>query len=327
MKCLVTGATGFVGSWVTRRLVDLGHEVRVLRRESSDLSEIQNLDVQHFIGDITDIESLEKAAAGIDHIFHLAGYVGYSKQARKTMERVNVDGTANVVEVCKKLNLGRLLHFSSVVAVGAGFSKNEILNEDSKYNISALNLGYFETKRAAEEIVVAAARSGEIEAVIVNPSTIYGPGDAKKGSRKIQLKVARGSFPFYTGGGVNVIGIDDVVTGTLSAFEQGRNAERYILAGENITIKELFATIASEAHVPPPKYYLPNILLKTIGKIGDLMESFDIYSVPNSENAATSTMFHWFDNSKAKRELNLNPKSARSAIADSVEWSRKNGLI
>ncbi|MBC85568.1 MAG: dihydroflavonol 4-reductase [Bdellovibrionaceae bacterium] len=327
MKYLVTGATGFVGSWVTRKLVEDGHTVRVLRRSSSDISELEGLDVQHCIGDITDLESLKKAAESVDNIFHIAGLVGYTKQARAAMEKVNVEGTRNVIQTVKDLNLGRLLHFSSVVAIGAGLNKDQILTEDSEFNISHLDLGYFETKRNAELLVKAAVDQGEIDAVMVNPSTIYGPGDAKKGSRKVMLKVAKGKFPIYTDGGVNVVSIHDVVEGTLKAFEKGQSGERYILAGDNITIKELFSTIANAAGVAPPSLFLPTPVVKALGVVGDILEKYNLKSITNSENAATATMFHWFSNEKSKKELGLQFRDSKSAIRESMKWAKENGKI
>ncbi|MCB0415216.1 MAG: NAD-dependent epimerase/dehydratase family protein [Bdellovibrionales bacterium] len=326
-KILVTGASGFVGSWITKFLIDQGHQVKVLARKNSDLSELNGLDYELSIGDVTDLESFNKAAKNVNSIFHLAGVVGYAKNMRPLMEKVNVEGTQNAIEVCKQNQLSRMLYFSSVTAIGAGFNKNQILNEDSPYNVAHLNLGYFETKHRAEQLVVNAVKKGEIDAALVNPATIYGPGDAKKGSRKTQLKVAQGRFPIYSSGGVNIISIHDLLPATYAAWRSGAPGERYILAGENITIKELFNIIAEEAGVSPPWLYLPNFVVHALGNLGDFMEKFDKKGPLTSENAWTSTMFHWFDNSKAKKELNLKPRPAKQAIAESIQWVKENLLI
>jgi dihydroflavonol-4-reductase len=190
-----------------------------------------------------------------------------------------------------------------------------------------LNLGYFETKRQAEELVVEACHQNRIQATIINPSTIYGPGDAKKGSRAVQVKVARGRFPFYPSGGVNVIHIQDVVDAAIRAWEVGRQGERYILSGENLRIQQLFQLIARAANVPAPRWPLPKPAILTIGYIGDLLEKINIRGPLNSENAWAAVLFHWFDNSKAKRELNLNPRPAAIAIQESVHWMRDNGVL
>ncbi len=327
MRILVTGANGFTGSWMTRHLVEKGYDVTVLHRENSDLSELKGLKIRHLIGDVTRLESLNSAFKNIDHVFHLAGVIGYKRSQRALMQKVNVEGTKNVIEACVKNKIQRLVHFSSVVAVGAGFNKNQVLNEDSEFNIHHLNLGYFETKREAERHVMTAAKNGLLDAVIVNPSTIYGPGDAKKSSRKTQLKVARGEFKVYTSGGVNIISIRDVVKATHEAWVNGKCGERYILAGENITIKELFKTIARLSGVEPPKFYLPNPVVRTLGYVGDQLERFGKKPTLNGETAWTSTLYHWFDNTKAKKYLKLNPIPAEAAIKESVQWAKDCNLI
>lgn len=327
MKILITGATGFVGGWLVRELLNRQYDVKILARKNSDLSDLKNLKFEIATGDITDESSVVNALTDCDSVFHLAGVVGYSKAQRPLMEEVNVKGTLNVLNAIGKRPVRRLVHMSSVVAVGASFDGQHPLNENSEFNLHHLNLGYFETKRKAEELVFEYVKTRGLDAVAVNPSTIYGAGDAKKGSRKVQLKVAQGRFPFYTPGGVNVIAVEDVVSGLLAAWEKGESGQRYILAGENISIKTLFEWIAESAGVQPPQYYLPKPALHLLGKVGDQLEKFGRKGPINSENAWTSTLYHWFDNSKAKQQLGLNPRPAREAIDASVNWIREQGLL
>lgn len=326
-KVLVTGANGFLGSWITKALVEEGHEVYALVRPKSDLSELEGVNCKFVHGDVTDVHSLLEATKDMDTVFHLAGVIAYKKSQRPQMEKVNVEGTANVIAVCREHKVRRLVYLSSVVAVGAGFTRDQILNEESPYNISELNLGYFETKHQAELLVKTACDRNEIDAVILNPSTIYGRGDAKKGSRKMQLKVAQGKLNFYTSGGVNVVAAEDVVAGILSAWKTGRKGERYILSGENILIKDLFAMIAQEAGVPAPKHQIPSEVLHTVGAIGDFMEKLGMKGPLSRENAYTSTMYHWFDSDKAQKELGFKPRPAREAIHNSVQWMKDQGLL
>jgi dihydroflavonol-4-reductase len=327
MKVLVTGANGFLGSWLTRALVQQGHEVYALVRAQSDLSDLEGVSCTYLYGDITDLDSLYKSFEGIDTVFHLAGLIAYKKADRAEMEKINVFGTENVIDACLTKKIRKLVYLSSVVAVGAGFNRTQILNEESPYNVDHLNLGYFETKHKAEQLVLEAYKNKGLDCVIINPSTIYGEGDAKKGSRKTQLKVAQGKFKYFTSGGVSVVAVEDVVSAILAAWTKGRSGERYILSGENITIKELFQIIAEEAGVPVPTKKLPKSLIFALGKIGDLMESIGMKGSLSTENAWTATMYHWFDNSKAKKELAFNPRPAREAIRNSVKWMRDNGLL
>lgn len=326
-KVLVTGANGFLGSWVTRALVNEGHEVYALVRPKSDVSELDGVNCKYIHGDVTDVHSLLEAFKGMDSVFHLAGVIAYKRSQRPLMDKVNVEGTANVVSVCREYKIRRLVYLSSVVAIGGGFSTDDVLNENSVYNLKDLNLGYFETKHEAEKIVKKACDKHEIDAVILNPATIYGAGDAKKGSRKMQLKVAQGKLKFYTSGGVNVVAVEDVVDGILRAWKNGKSGERYILAGENILIKDLFAMIAAEAGVQPPSLELPGGLLHGLGAVGDLMEKVGLKGPLSKENAYTATMYHWFDSTKAQQELGFKPRPAREAIHNSVQWMKDHHLL
>ncbi len=327
MKVLVTGATGFLGQWLTRRLLDEGFEVRVLVRSRTKLDELETLKLDVAEGDVTNLESLETACRGVDGVFHLAGLIAYSKAQRSAMEQVNVQGTKNVIKAIQKNGQARLLHLSSVTAVGAGFTPQEILNEHSDYNIRHLNLGYFETKHDAELAVFNEVRVGRLDAVAINPSTIYGPGDAKKGSRGAQLKVARGSFPFYPPGGVNIVHVDDVVDLCTKVFRTGKSGDRTIASGENLSIHDTFNRIAAFAGVKPPSIALPRFALFAAGRVGDFLESVGSKGPINTENAWTSVLYHWFSNDKAKREFGFNPRPANEALEASVRWSRDNGFL
>jgi dihydroflavonol-4-reductase len=257
----------------------------------------------------------------------LAGLISYRRNDRGAMTKVNVNGTANMISAAQRARCKRFVHFSSVTAVGAGFDSHALLNEDSPYNLASFDLGYYETKRQAEKLVVKASLDGLIDGVVLCPSNIYGKGDAQKGSRSTQLKVARGEFPFYTSGGVSVAHIDDVVKATIRASEVGRTGERYILSGENLTLKAVFHQIAELAGAQPPKIYLPNSAVRALSAVSSVLERFGKKGPVASETAIASTLFHWYDHSKASRELGFQPRSARDALADSVEYMRTNGML
>lgn len=326
MKILVTGATGFLGYWVVKRLSEEGHQVRILIRKSSALDDLEKFSLEKSFGDVTDLASLTEASRGVDCVFHLAGLIAYKRSDRAAMEKVNVDGTRNVIDACKRNSVQKLVYLSSVVAIGASFDGTP-LNERSVYNIGPLNLGYFETKHKAELLVRDAALNKELDAVMINPSTIYGGGDAKKGSRGAQLKVARGKMPFYTAGGVNVVAVEDVIECLMACWKKGRPGERYIVAGENILIKDLFQKIAAVAGVKPPSIFLPTPAVKLLGAAGDLLEKVGKKGPLNSETAWTSTLYHWFDSSKAQREFGIKFKPADFGIEQSVRWMKDNGYL
>jgi dihydroflavonol-4-reductase len=327
MKVLVTGANGFLGSWLTRALINDGNEVYALVRAESNLSELEGVPCHLVYGDVSDLESLYKSFDSMDAVFHLAGLIAYKKTERARMEKINVGGTAHVIDACLTKKVKRLVFISSVTAVGAGYTPDQVLDENSPYNVGPLDLGYFETKHKAEKLVKQACAEQGLDCVILNPSTIYGEGDAKKGSRGTQVKVAQGKFKFYTSGGVSIVAVEDVVAAILAAWKKGRRGERYILSGENITIEQLFQMIAEEAGVPAPSIHMPNFLMFALGRIGDALRTFGLKSSLSSETAWTATLYHWFDNSKAKRELDFKPRPAREALRNSVHWMKTHGML
>lgn len=327
MRVLVTGANGFLGSWLVRRLIDEGHEVSVLLRQKSNHDEIGGLNVQKLWGDVTDLESLRSAFKGQQIIFHLAGVIAYSRKDRELMERVNVEGTQNVLQAMANNSVSELLYLSSVAAVGAGLTPQQILNENSSFNLEKYNFGYFETKRQSEKQVTEFSKTHSIRSVIVNPSTIYGGGDARKGSRNTQLKVAQGKGLFYPCGGVSIVAVEDVVEGILSAQKKGRAGERYILSGDNLYLKDVFKIIADAAQVQAPRFPIPNFFMRTLAGLDEALNKIGLSGPLPSERAMVATFYHWFDHSKAKKELGFNPKSANYAIENSVKWMRDQGFL
>ncbi|MCJ8277465.1 MAG: NAD-dependent epimerase/dehydratase family protein [Bdellovibrionales bacterium] len=324
-KAIVTGATGFLGRHLVRELCQKNYEVSILARKSSDLSPFKELPVKVHYGDITNTLDLLQATEEKDIVFHLAGYIAYKRSDRRLMEKINVKGTRNVVDACITNN-AKLFHLSSVVSIGASFSKKPI-NEDTSFNLGAYDLGYFETKKKAEEIVMDAYQEHQLPVYMINPATIYGAGDGTKGSRKTQIKVAKGQFKFYPPGGVNVVYVNDVIDSIFKVLEFGQPARRYIIGGDNLTIKELFSIIAEVSGVDAPSIPIPRFMLKALGFAGDTMRVFGKESSLSSETAVTSSLYHWFDNSRAKKEIHFEPTPARTAIKESISWMKENGYL
>lgn len=325
MKFLVTGATGFLGQNLIQYLYENGHQAIALAREGSRPSEtFQTLGVEIFRGDVVEAPSIQRIPENLDGVFHLAGVIAYHKRERSLMERVNVLGTTHVLDFCETRNLP-LLHVSSVVAIGASRTP-KILNEKSPYEVPD-SFGYFASKKKAEDLVLQRSLPGKLRAVIVNPSTIYGAGDMEKSSRKAQLQVARGRLSFYPPGGVSVVNVEAVVHAMLKAFQVGKSGERYILAGENLLLKEVFALIAKHSGQTPPSWGLPKFLLQMIGRGGDLAELLGMQASLTSENAALACWYHWFDSSKAHQELGFQFEPADEAIRKSILWAKNKGLL
>ena len=323
MKVLVTGATGFLGSWLCKALVKQGHSVHALVRPSSNTHTLQELPIQLHKGDVTNLDSfLSAAKGGVDVLFHLAGLVAYTEKHRPAMHAVNVGGTENAIEVCRKYNI-RLVYMSSVVAVGAS-TKPKVLNENSPYEMSSFHFGYFDTKKEAETSVQAACKKGDIFAVILNPSTVYGAGDMRKASRRTHIWVAKGIMPFYTSGGLSVVNVESVIEATTHAMEKGKSGERYILSGENIKIQKLFQLVAEAAGSRAPFICLNNFMLDSLALLGRGLKTIGCRFFFNDTDIALGRLYHWFDSSKAKAEFAFAPEPAAKAIQQSIEWWKHN---
>ncbi|MFA6238172.1 MAG: NAD-dependent epimerase/dehydratase family protein [Bacteriovorax sp.] len=310
MKVLVTGTRGFLGTHLVRALEAEGYEVFP------------------FVGDILNLEMMLPQFNGLDGVFHVAGAMSSSPKEEKDRDRlfrVNVEGVKNIIQACSEKNIPRLVHVSSVVAVGTNLHKSDPLLCESSINITKnLNFANYDSKRIGEELVLEAARHGKINAVVVNPGLIYGAGDAKKIIRKGNVRAARGKLPFYTSGGVNIVAVEDVTAGMIAAFKKGKNGDRYLLTGDNITIKELLTTISTLAGAKPPSMVLPDGFIKFLAAFSDYL---GFKSKLCRENIFSATTFHWYDNSKARAELNFNPRSYREALKASVEWMKENNYL
>lgn len=321
---LVTGANGFLGKYLLKALLRENHEVVALVRAAGAVTELQALSCKVVRGDVTDKQSLRQAFAGVEAVFHLASQVSVFSSDRAQLYKTNVEGTRNVLELCRENSVGRLVHVSSVVAVGASSDAEGIMNENSVNSTRAFQFPNCESKSVGEELVLQACRRGEVDAVVVNPSMVFGAGDAVKPPRKGNILAAQGKLAWYTRGGLSAVGAEDVVAGMIAALKRGRKAERYILSGENLTMKQVLGLYAECAGARPPRHEMPSWLLRMLGRIVDALR----LRIPLSwEGAVAATSFHWFDHSKAAKELGFNPRPAREAIQGSVDWMRSQGYL
>ncbi|HUP56764.1 MAG TPA: NAD-dependent epimerase/dehydratase family protein [Bdellovibrionota bacterium] len=321
-RVLVTGASGFLGGYLVRALERAGHEVVALVRDTSDLSGLSRCSLVR--GSVTDREALRRAMRDAEAVFHLAGLMSLERSREREVGQVNVAGTWNVVEACLELGVQRLVHVSSVAAVGASASPLHLMNEESSNPLRPFRFPNYEAKAKAEEIVLEAARNRGLDAVVVNPSMIFGAGDAKKEARKGNLLAARGKVKLYPDGGLSVAHVEDVAAGIVAAWKRGRKGERYILGGENISVGQLLGLYAELAGKPAPRHRLPTWLLRLAASAADV---FGLGRTRAYEGAVSATLFHWYDSSKAARELEYKPRPAREAIEQSVGWMRERGWI
>lgn len=314
MNVLVTGASGFIGSHLVSYLKNFNISVKGMYRKQHN---IQN----YVYGDVTNLDSLITAFKNIDVVIHAAGITDGIKDH---MFKVNIEGTQNVISAAIKQKVQKVVHISSTAAVGATF-KPISLTEESYCN---LTIDYFQSKYLSEQIVKNAVSKKQIEAVILNPTQVYGPGDMKKSSRQsLHLKIIRGKFLFYPPGGVSVVDIQSVVEAIYNSIEKGINGERYILSGENLYTKDMFLLLATLAGTQKPFIPIPKSILLSLGSMESLFNTIKIKPIISYERALLGTLFHWFDATKARKELSFKPKSATQTLGPSVEWARENNLL
>jgi dihydroflavonol-4-reductase len=288
VRVYVTGASGFIGGHVARELRAAGHDVR-----------------DEWI-DLLDRERLRRAISGCEAVFHLAALYSYDAPASEH-ERVNVEGTRAVVELCRELGVRRLVHTSTCGTCGP--VPGRPATEEDEPPDWELAVPYKRTKIEAERIVLAAAGDG-LDAVVVNPTTPVGDGDRFPTPTGRMIEgVATGRYRGYLDTGLNVVDVRDVARGHLLALERGRAGERYLLGGADLTLRELFAAIAGLAGRPRPRLRLPYAAAQALARTG----------VANADEVALARVPMYFSWDKAARELAYNPGPIQPALARAVE--------
>ena len=288
---LVTGATGFIGSNLCRGLLDAGYDVRIFRRPTSSLRLIDDLDVDHVLGDINEPKTLVEAMRGVEAVFHTASKVDYWRGSNG-MYPSTVGGTRNVLAVALDAGVQRVVYTSSVASLGVpdvkavGGQFPLLMNETHAWNYRPEWWRYGHAKHMAEMEVQKAVAKG-LDVVIVNPSMVLGPRDVNRISGEIVVLVARGIVRLGIPGGMNAIHIKDAVRGHLLALERGRRGERYILGGENNTFLKFIQVTAEVVGVKPPKYAIPSWILRPLASPLDLLCRF----VPMPFNGDLSSIY------------------------------------
>ena len=306
MKTLVTGATGFLGSELARQLVAEGTDVRILRRATStpDLLGAVADSVEHALGDVTDMESLQAAMAGAQRVYHVAAFIGFgSRRDRERLRRVNVVGTANVVNAALATGVERLVHTSSMAAFGRPEDAAQAIDETSEWRPSRVNTAYAESKYLAELEVFRGIAEG-LDAVLVNPALIFGVGRPGEGTMHIAQQVRDGRLPALPTGGTNVVDVIDVAVGHRLAMARGETGARHFLGSENLTWRVIIETLADAFGVAPPSQTLNPTLALAVGTLAETF-AFVIGGRPRltRETARTASRFYRYSNRKAVEEL------------------------
>ncbi len=318
-KVLVTGATGFVGSILCRRLVDFGMDLRCLIRPGNEATNLVGVEHERIEGSLDDEHSLREAMEGVDAVYHLAALVSFRRKDAEAMQRINVEGTARIARLAREVGVGRLLYMSSIAAVGHSRDKHPI-DEDAPYNFGPWKIPYCDTKLGGERAVMSEVEQG-LDAVIVNPSSMFGPGDRRKAEGSLLQALAYDKIPFCPAGGLNVADVRDVVSGTIAAMERGRTGERYILGGENLTGPQLFAKIAQVLGKKPPRHTLPRWLMRAFAQGISLVDAIRPLEPPmTGALARMAPLWMWYSSEKASRELGYATYPIEMALKETFDW-------
>jgi dihydroflavonol-4-reductase len=329
MTALVTGATGFVGSAVARKLLNRGESVRVMARESSDKSNLDGLDVEIITGDLTDQASLKAACLGCDRLYHVAADYRLWTLDPAEMLKANVEGSRNIILAAAEAGVTRMVYCSSVAVLGID-PEPPHGTEDTPVTYANMIGPYKQSKFLAEEAVREIIKNQNLDVVIVNPSTPIGPRDIKPTpTGRMIVEAASGKMPAYVDTGLNIAHVDDVAEAHLLAMDKGVTGERYILGGENMTLREILTDIASIVGRKPPKVRIPHNAILPFAALAEgwarITRGKEPFATLDGIKMAKKKMF--FSSDKAKRDLGYSPRPAHEALADAVDWFREKNYL
>ena len=329
MKTFITGATGFVGSAVLRRLLKEGHTVVALVRATSDKSNVVGLPVEVVIGDLTDPDSFAAALAGCDCVFHVAADYRLWVPKPPEMYESNVTGTRNLMLAALKAGVKRIVYTSSVATLGLN-SDGMPADESTPVRFSDMIGHYKRSKFLAEAEVKRLVKEQNLPAVIVNPSTPVGPRDIRPTpSGRVIINAASGRIPAYVDTGLNLINVDDVAVGHLLALDRGKVGRRYILGGQNMTLREFLTQVAIIANQSPPKVRLPQSLVLPIAYVAEgwarLTDSDEPLITVDGVKLSKKKMF--FSSARAMGELGFRPGPVEEALRSAVNWFQENNYL
>jgi len=328
MLAFVTGATGFVGSHVARALTDQGADLRLLIRAGSNTSNIAELHAELVTGDLREPASLEKVIAGCDAVFHVAADYRLWVRDPEEMYRANVEGTRAILDAAQKNRVRRVVYTSSVATMG--FTSNrQLADEDSPVSLEDMIGPYKRSKFMAEQVAIEAARSGQ-DVVIVNPTTPIGERDIKPTpTGRIVLDFLKKKFPAYVDTGLNLVDVKACALGHIAAFEKGRSGERYILGGENLTLKQILDKLAAITGLPSPAIRVPYFVALATGVVDEIftgrIRGREPRATIDAVRMGRKKMF--VTSSKAERELEWKTVPVDAALGRAVKWFRENGYV
>lgn len=326
MKCLVTGATGFLGTNLVHELVKIGWDIRTIVRPDSNTKHIKSLPIEIVYGDITKQQDLENAVLGCDIVFNVAGDTSFWKRHFERQRQINVEGPSMLAEACLKHKVKRLVHTSTVDVLG--YNPTGVADEKwTDYNFHNTAYNYADTKREGE-IRVLKYNSKGLEVVVVYPGSMIGPYDFTLQYGRLFFDLRDGKVPGCPAGGASFGHVTEVAKAHITAAIQGVPGEGYICSGVNITYKELFDLIAAKFGKKAPNFIMKTWMLVTYGYA---MQTLSVFTGKAPEidpgNARYMSVNAWYDSSKAVKELNYHIIPVTQMIDDAYNWYKENGYF
>src|SRR5271155_3583997 len=330
MKVFVTGSTGFVGSHVAKVLASQGADLRLLVRKSSNLSNLAGMAAPSALttitGDLLDPESLRLGIRGCDFVFHVAADYRLWVRDPKQMYAVNVDGTRELLRIAREEGVRRVIYTSSVATMGFK-TDGTIVDENTPVSEADMIGHYKRSKWLAEQVAIEAARAGQ-QVIILNPTTPIGALDTKPTpTGRIVVDFLKKNFPAYVDTGLNLVDVTECARGHVAALEKGRRGERYILGGENLTLKQILDKLAAITGLPSPKVKVPYVLALATGVVDELVTGRILGREPRATIDAVrmgrKKMF--VSCAKAQRELGWTVVPVDDALRRAADWFQTNG--
>ena len=326
MTTLVTGAAGFLGSHVTRRLVARGETVRVLVRASSSNRAISDLSLEYVTGDLRDAASLDRAMAGVQRVYHVAADYRLWAKRTKDIYDSNVGGTKNLLAAAKRAGVEQMIYTSTVATIAV--DRPELPNEFTDAKLEEMVGHYKRSKWMAEREVLQAAKEG-LPVIVAMPTTPVGPWDWKPTpTGKIILDFLNGKMPGYVETGLNFVGVEECAAGHLLAAEHGKVGERYLLGAENLTLKGLLDLLAKITGLRAPAMKIPHGVALGVAYVESAFSRL-VGKEPQIPVEGVKIARHkmFVDASRAQRELGFQPGSVAAALERAVRWYRANGYV
>jgi len=326
MTTLVTGAAGFLGSHVARQLVARGEDVRVLVRASSSNRAISDLSLEYITGDLRDQSSLARAMNGVQRVFHVAAdYRLWSKNPQDIYDS-NVGGTKNLLAAARQAGIEKLIYTSTVATIA--LDRPALPNEFTDSKLDEMVGHYKRSKWMAEQEVLQAAKDG-LPVVVAMPTTPVGPWDWKPTpTGKIIVDFLNGKMPGYVETGLNFVGVEDCAVGHLLLAEKGKIGERYLLGGENLTLKQVLDSLAQISGLPAPKFKIPHNLALGVAYVETAFSRL-IGREPQIpvEGVKIAQHLMFVNCTRAQKELGFRAEPVAAALERAVRWYEKNGYV